>query len=183
MIDPFSNDHLPCIEPDTLIAGASALWKREVEIDPTLFDLSYELVSGKNTLSIPVTHVSDTFLVEHPIPADQTAGEYRWQLFVTRKSDAATRILGSGYVTIHASDGDMRSHARIMVDKITSLLEGRADDDVESYSIKTRSISKMSIADLQKWRDYYLKKLSDEADVGLLNRNRPKKNTVKVGFK
>jgi len=34
-------------------------------------------------------------------------------------------------------------------------LSGRADADVSSYSINGRSISKLSIAELIEWRDYY----------------------------
>ena len=42
-----------------------------------------------------------------------------------------------------------------MVEKIESLLEGRADADVSSYSIAGRSLSKLTIDELLQWRDRY----------------------------
>ena len=42
-----------------------------------------------------------------------------------------------------------------MVEKIESLLEGRADADVASYSIAGRSLTKLSIDELMTWRDRY----------------------------
>ena len=51
---------------------------------------------------------------------------------------------------------DPRSHAEIMVKKIESILQGRADQDVSSYSINGRSLTRMGVADLVEWRDYYM---------------------------
>ena len=38
---------------------------------------------------------------------------------------------------------------------IDSILSGRADGDVASYSINGRSLTKLSIDDLMTWRDRY----------------------------
>ena len=42
-----------------------------------------------------------------------------------------------------------------MLDKIESILEGRADADVSSYSINGRSLTKLPIDDLMSWKDRY----------------------------
>ena len=42
-----------------------------------------------------------------------------------------------------------------MLDKIESILEGRADGDVAAYSINGRSLTKLAIPDLLMWRDRY----------------------------
>ena len=42
-----------------------------------------------------------------------------------------------------------------MLDKIESILEGRADGDVAAYSINGRSLTKLDITDLLMWRDRY----------------------------
>ena len=43
--------------------------------------------------------------------------------------------------------------------KIESILEGRADSDVSSYSIQGRSLTKLGIEELMAWRDRYKSEL------------------------
>ena len=69
-----------------------------------------------------------------------------------------------------------------MLDKIESLLEGRADKDVSSYSIQGRSISKMTISDLLLWRDYYRKEVVKERRDNAIELGKPTKTTMKVRF-
>lgn len=83
---------------------------------------------------------------------------------------------------LDANGADPRTHAEIMLDKIESLLEGRADKDVSSYSIQGRSISKMSISDLLQWRDYYRKEVNKERRDNAIAIGRPTKTTMKVRF-
>ena len=56
---------------------------------------------------------------------------------------------------INTSATELRSHAKILLDKIESLLSGKADSDVSNYSINNRSLTKLSVDELLKWRDYY----------------------------
>jgi hypothetical protein len=77
---------------------------------------------------------------------------------------------------------DPRTHAEIMLDKIESLLQGRADKDVSSYSIQGRSIAKMSIVDLLQWRDYYRKEVLKERRDNAIALGKPTKTTMKVRF-
>ena len=49
-----------------------------------------------------------------------------------------------------------------MIDKIESVLQGKADADVASYSINGRSLTKMSFEDLNSARDYYRKEYAKE---------------------
>jgi hypothetical protein len=80
------------------------------------------------------------------------------------------------------SGADPRTHAEIMLNKIESLLQGRADKDVSSYSIQGRSIAKMSIVDLLQWRDYYRKEVSKERRDNAIALGKPTKTTMKVRF-
>jgi len=77
---------------------------------------------------------------------------------------------------------DNRSHATIMVQKIQSLLEGKADKDVTSYSIQGRSISKMSITELTDWRDYYRKEVVKERQAADLAAGKKTGSTIKARF-
>ena len=80
-------------------------------------------------------------------------------MYITRNSDSQRLTLDTGTWEVianrDASTTDPRSHARIMVEKIESVLEGRADGDVSSYSINGRSLTKLTIAELMEWRDRY----------------------------
>ena len=42
-----------------------------------------------------------------------------------------------------------------MVEKIESILEGRADNDVNSYSINGRSLTKIPVTELMQFRAHY----------------------------
>ena len=82
--------------------------------------------------------------------ASYTAGDYRWHAYTTRNSDSERLTIDSGTFEVvanrSASTADLRSHVKIMLDKIESILEGRADGDVAAYSINGRSLTKLGTA-------------------------------------
>ena len=100
-------------------------------------------------------------------------------MIVTRISDSESTIVQTGVVVLFATTDDRRTHAEVMVKKIESLLSGRADSDVESYSIKNRSITKMSVNELRDWREYYLAEIS-RTGGSTTGADRPSKNTLRV---
>ena len=81
-----------------------------------------------------------------------------------------------------ATTGDTRSHAKIMLDKIESILEGKADSDVSSYSIGNRSLAKMTPEELTNWRDYYKAEYNRELRKEQIDRGEGTGNTIKVRF-
>ena len=95
-------------------------------------------------------------------------------------------ILETGKITVKdnyfGSTGDTRSHAKIMLDKIESILEGRADADVSSYSIQGRSLSKIGIAELLQWRDYYKAEYQKEVAEFRTGNKEGSGRVVKVQF-
>lgn len=101
-----------------------------------------------------------------PVPANGyvsmsvnwAAAEYYWALHIVRQSDNASVLVDSGMCRVApdaASGVDFRPHARVMLEKIEGLLVGRADSDVQSYTIGNRQISRMTLTELRSWRDYY----------------------------
>ncbi len=60
------------------------------------------------------------------------------------------------------------SHATIMVTRIEALLEGRALADVDSYEIAGRSMRKMAVPELLKWRNFYRAEVKAEARQALI---------------
>ena len=143
---------------------------------------------GSTRFSATVTESGTeyTFTLDDSATASYTAGDYFWVLKVIQTSDSETLVIDSGDIKVKdnyfATTGDIRSHAKIMVDKIESILEGKADSDVSSYSIGNRSLSKMSPEELTIWRDHYRAEYNRELRVERIDRGEGTGNTVKVRF-
>ena len=69
-----------------------------------------------------------------------------------------------------------------MVDKIESLLSGRADADVSNYSIQGRSLVKLTIDDLLQWRDYYRREAAMQKRKRDIKNGKRTKSTVMMRF-
>lgn len=179
MVDPFEPK---TVEPATLMIGRYAAWKITSDVDAALFSLKYVFTKDDVSRSVVGTYADGywTFTMASALTELIAHGRNTVDLIAVRNSDAEEVICRTFYVNCFSTDVDRRSHAQLMVDKIESILSGRADNDVESYSIKSRSITKMSIEELTKWREYYLAELGREPDP--LTGKASKKNTVKVGF-
>ena len=100
--------------------------------------------------------------------------------------DSARVTVDRGQIEIKpnvaSSSADPRSHAKIMIDKIESLLEGKADKDVSSYSIAGRSLNKMSVQELLDWRTHYKAEYNREI-ARLRNENGDGSgNNIKISF-
>lgn len=191
MIDPFELSGAQEGEPLSLVIGQSSQWRRGINIDPSLFNLTYVLrpydpASDAVDYSLLMTSVTGGGFAADVQPSDitgWTSGRYFWDLVVTRLSDGRTKIIETGDIFLFDSTADRRSHAEIMVGKIESILQNRSDDDVESYTIKSRSISKMSLKDLREWREYYLREISNKSSQkSLFSAKAPKTNSIKVRF-
>jgi len=157
---------IPEKEPITIYKGETVVWNRKDLTDYPVGSYAMSWVArlesnGGTSFSATVTEVDDyyKFTLDNSATGGYTTGDYFWVLKVTQSSDSEELILETGKITVKdnyfGSTGDTRSHAKIMLDKIESILEGRADADVSSYSIQGRSLSKISIAELLQWRDYY----------------------------
>lgn len=183
MADPFDKSSSPVTEPTSILAGSYISWRRELDYDSALFDLKYRIIllGVGTTYEIAGSQSGDYWEFEalSAVTALWTSGEYRYDLQVIRKIDPETSVIYTGRIDVFASTDERRTHAEIMITKIESLLSGRADHDIESYSIKSRSLTKMSTRELNDWRDYYL------AEVGrtggsTTDSNVPCRNTVRV---
>ena len=157
---------IPEKEPVTIYKGETVVWTRkdltDYPVGSYAMSWSARLESnGGTAFTATVTEVDDyyKFTLDNSATGGYTTGDYFWVLKVTQSSDSEELIIDSGKITVKdnyfGTTGDTRSHAKIMLDKIESILEGRADADVSSYSIQGRSLSKISINELLQWRDYY----------------------------
>lgn len=181
-------------EPKFFFKGDTVIWKRtdiSTDYPNDSYTMSWKAIleSNANT-SFTATVTTDgsayKFTLDNSATASYTEGVYHWVLKVTQDSDSETAIIDTGDIEVkydafnHA--GDTRSHAKIMLDKIESILQDKADSDVSSYSIGNRSLSKMSPDELLQWRDYYKAEYNRELRKERIDRGEGTGNTVKVRF-
>jgi hypothetical protein len=194
MANLFNTDNALTSEPTEFTVGSLVQWKRSdlaEDYPPASYDLIYKarLRGGLNPeMSVTATNSNGVFLVtlSSAVTAVAVPGDYYWQAEIERKSDNARILIAKGQWRVipdlDQSGADPRSHAEVMLDKIQSLLEGRADKDVTSYSINGRSIAKMNITDLLSWRDYYRREVNLEKRKADAAAGKPSTATVKVRF-
>jgi hypothetical protein len=85
-------------------------------------------------------------------------------------------------VDLDNNNADPRTHAEIMLAKIKSLLEGKADADVANYSVAGRSLTKLSFDELIKARDYYQEEYNKEVQKQRISKGQATGTTIKVRF-
>ena len=184
---------IPEKEPITIYKGETVVWNRKDLTDYPVGSYAMSWVArlesnGGTSFSATVTEVDDyyKFTLDNSATGGYTTGDYFWVLKVTQSSDSEELILETGKITVKdnyfGSTGDTRSHAKVMLDKIESILEGRADADVSSYSIQGRSLSKIGIAELLQWRDYYKAEYQKEVAEFRTGNKEGSGRVVKVQF-
>jgi len=166
MANLFDPANSPLMEPEKIVVGDFIQWRRMdlTDYSPSLYTATYvaRISQGGNTeVQVTGTSYQGGFLFS--VTSDQSehfvAGLYYWQLEIVRNSDSNRIVVDRGqFVAVPDLDvngADPRTHAQIMLTKIESILQGRADGDVASYSINGRSLTKIPLNDLMTWRDRY----------------------------
>lgn len=194
MANLFDESNAPEGEPLKIVVGDFIQWKKTALAEsypPATHSAEYVAritAGGASEIKLAATERAGYYLfqVSSATSSAFTAGFYHWQLEITETASGNRIVVERGefeaVVDLDNNGADPRTHAEIMLDKIESLLEGRADKDVSSYAIQGRSISKMSIADLLQWRDYYRKEVAKERRDNAIALGKPTKTTVKVRF-
>lgn len=181
MTDFFDPTAAPLGDPVTIIKGRYIAWRRLIDVDSALCSLKYVFHPRAGGTVQTVTGAQSgaywTFALTGAVSTAWVEGDHSFDVVVVRLLDSEEAVVASGTTKVFASTSDRRSHAEVMVAKIESILQNRADSDVESYSINSRSITKMSAQELTKWRDYYRSEIGDDPASGGRKRNK-----VKVGF-
>lgn len=194
MANLFDESNAPEGEPLKIVVGDFIQWKKTALAEaypPATHSAEYvaRIAAGQSDeIKIAATERASYYLfkVTSATSASFQTGFYHWQLEITETASGNRIVVERGefeaIADLDNNGADPRTHAEIMLDKIESLLEGRADKDVSSYAIQGRSISKMSIADLLQWRDYYRKEVVKERRDQAIAQGKPTKTTVKVRF-
>jgi hypothetical protein len=142
---------------------------------------------GSTEIQVDATSLNDDYLFSIPsaTSANYTVGEYHYQLEIERNSDNERIVVDRGQINILTdfdNQIDPRYHAEIMLGKIESILEGKADSDVSSYSIAGRSLTKLSPDELVQWRDYYRREVSAIKRQEAVKHGRKPKSTILLRF-
>jgi hypothetical protein len=194
MANLFDESNAPEGEPLKIVVGDFLQWKKTSLAEnypPASYSAEYvaRVASGQSG-EIKIAAIERTgyylFQATSSTTASFETGFYHWQLEITQTSSGNRIVVERGefeaIADLDNNGADPRTHAEIMLDKIESLLQGRADKDVSSYSIQGRSISKMTISDLLLWRDYYRKEVVKERRDNAIELGKPTKTTMKVRF-
>ena len=196
MANLFDRDNYPTQEPDLLVVGDRWMWRRPdlVADYPTAdYALTYEFHEdsgggGSHKFTITATETSTDYIIEiaSATTASYTAGEYNWYAFITRSSDSQRIAVDEGHTKLELNfantNADNRSHAKKVLDAIQAVLENRASQDQMSYSIAGRSLSRMSIDDLMRFRDRYRAEYNKEIKQKRIKNKQDTGNTIKARF-
>jgi hypothetical protein len=182
-------------EPLEVVVGDFIQWKRSDLVDdypPSEYTATYVARitgGGANEIILTGTDGGDYYLftVTSAESANFSPGLYHWQLEIAQTSTGNRIVVDIGDFTalpdMDNNQADPRIHAEIMIDKIESILEGKADADVSSYSIAGRSITKMTFEELMAARDRYRAELVKHENRELLKRGKSNGSTIKVRFR
>ena len=190
----FDVNNAPTVEPSSFTVGDFGQWKRpdlSSIYPPDEYNLTYVArisKGGSSEIKVVATNSNGVhlFTVDSGVSASFDAGTYHWQLEVEQISSGNRLVLQTGLVDIivdlDENNTDPRIHAEIMVDKIQTVLEGKADSDVSSYSIAGRSITKMSFNELVEARDFYRKEVVQYKNQAAIKNGKKGTQTIKVRF-
>ena len=197
MANLFDAANAPEVEPEEIVVGDFLQWKRsDIASDyPTSSGYTAEYVAritggGSSEIKIPQAAGSTDsyylFTASSATTAVFEPGKYHWQLEITQTSSGNRIVADIGdFEAIPDMDNnqaDPRIHAEIMITKIESLLQGKADADVSNYSIAGRSLTKMSFTELTDARDYYRQEMVKHENDALLKRGKRNGATIRARF-
>ena len=194
MANLFDADQAREGEPTEIVVGDFIQWKRSDLVDDyPLSEYSVEYVAritggGSNEIKIAATETGGTYLitVDSDTSADFDAGYYHWQLEVTKTSTGDRIVVDRGAFTAVVDLDDNQADPRLfeekMLAKIETILLGKADADVSSYSIAGRSLTKYSYQELQDLHDQYEAKVNRHKQLERIKLGKTTHHTVKVRF-
>lgn len=181
-------------EPTEVVVGDFIQWKRSdlvSDYPPSLYSAEYVARitgGGESEIKLPATETDSYYLftVDSATSTNFSPGVYHWQLEITQTSSGNRVVVDIGDFTaipdMDNNQADPRIHAEIMVDKIETILAGKADSDVASYSIAGRSLTKLSFQELLDAREYYKREVNYHNNKELLKRGKSNGSTIKVRF-
>jgi hypothetical protein len=164
---------IPATEPTEIRAGDSILWTRDdltADYPAPTWTLNYYLVNSAKQYTILAVADGDSFDITVPkaTSALYTPGTYTMTGVVSTATEQFTiktttiEILPN--LSAATAGYDTRTHAKIMLEALDSILEGKAtnkDLDLVAKSFGDKAITRNPEL-LLKWRNYYEAKVASE---------------------
>lgn len=194
MANAFDAVNAPEGEPESIVVGDFVQWKRSdlvADYPADLYTATYVARitgGGSDEIQIAGTNQSTHYLftLNGSVSSSFVPGFYFYQLEIKRNSDDERIVISKGEFNItpdlDVNQADPRTNSKIMLDKIESLLNGKADSDVSSYSIAGRSLTKMTFAELQDARNFYKQEVLNEQSKVNAKNGRKGHTTIQVRF-
>jgi hypothetical protein len=194
MANLFNADNAPEGEPLEIVVGDFLQWKRSdlVEDYPSATHTAEYVArvteGGSGEIKLAGVGSADYYLftVDSATSENFESGFYHWQLEVTETASGNRIVVQRGefraVVDLDVNGADPRTHSEIMLDKIETILEGKADSDVSNYSIAGRSLTKMTFDELMVARDRYRQEVLAYRRKLRIESGKPSGTTVKVRF-
>lgn len=163
---------IPTTEPAQARAGDTWKWTKTLADYPASggWTLTYRFKNASAAFEVAASASGDDYSVTVAATTtdDIAAGLYSWVAQVALAGEKYT--VDAGVFTVNpdfhtgtataAYDG--RSHARIVLDAIEAVIEGRASKDQEEYEIAGRRLKRTPIASLLKLRQLYKAEVAAE---------------------
>lgn len=179
--------------PTKIYVGEYISWTRlETDFDPADGWTAYfKLTNSSNTETIQATDNGDgkfLFTADSTVTGNWTAADYDYWISVVKGSERY--IVERGTITVHPNLGagvvDARTHAKKMLDALEAMLEGTASKDQASMSVSTpggsMSLSRLSVEEKIRWRDYYRREVAREKRQELIAQGKAAKTNIRVTF-
>lgn len=196
MSNAFDSDNYPTQVPSELKIGDYFAWRAQhlsTDYPNSGYTLSYEfnLIDGATPANISLTAVANgsdyKIEVASTVTAAYAKGEYHWVSNITVVGGSNRVKVGEGFTTFQdnyaATTASVRSHAKIVYDSILAVIENRATMDQSSMSIAGRSLSRMTIDELLRFKSHYKTEYLKEVKQSRILNGLGSGNTVKVRFK
>jgi hypothetical protein len=146
---------IPTQIPASLIAGDTWRWTLALAgYDAQTWTAVVYFTNAGDVFNATATAdgTSHAFSIPAATTADYKAGRYAWTVRVTSGAIVETALTGSVEVTPDPTvKRDTRSNARITLEAVQCFLRGNATTAQASMTLKDRSVSRWSLAELLQW--------------------------------
>lgn len=191
---------IPTTEPTKLVAGDSWAWRREDltgDYPASSWSLVYQFIrfgdaddadGSADQFTVTASADGDNFAiaVASAVTTLERPGAYKW---FARVNDGSTYTkIGEGLCEIEAdfdnlgAGVDLRSFARKMRDALQRVFEGRATATDSAFTIKDRSITRLSHAELLEALETFEARVANEENAAAVAAGRNPKRHVRTRF-
>ncbi|WP_342278600.1 hypothetical protein [Candidatus Tisiphia endosymbiont of Myopa tessellatipennis] len=176
-------------EPTSFSVGETVEWQRYLNKYPAAegWNLSYNFRNYTTSFDVAAIAEADYYLVllDSETTTAYLAGNYWWQATIHKEN--LRYMIAKGNLEIKPNLAllatyDGRSHVKKVLDALEATIVGKASRDQLSYSISGRSLSRLSPAELLKWRDIYKDEYARNLQEERIKNGLSSGNLIKVRF-